>query len=93
MFSIFRDADQLANVEEQLETMLASCEDAYRLATTAAFGEADVVVNGTQLKALDKEINRMERSIRRELLIHGNRARCRSRPGPHAHVHVARQGC
>ena len=71
MFSIFRDADQLENVEEQLHGMLASCEDAYRLATTAAFGEADVVDAGDQLKSLDKEINKTERAIRRELLVHG----------------------
>jgi phosphate uptake regulator len=71
MFSIFRDADQLENVEEQLHTMLASCEDAYRLATTAAFGEADVSEAGDQLMALDKAINKTERSIRRELLVHG----------------------
>ena len=84
MFSIFRDADQLENVEEQLHTMLASCEDAYRLATTAAFGEADVSEAGDQLMALDKAINKTERSIRRELLVHGtvkgadvDQARCR----------------
>jgi len=71
MFSIFRDADQLENVEEQLHEMLASCEDAYRLATTAAFGETDVSEAGTQLWALDKAINKTERSIRRELLVHG----------------------
>ena len=71
MFSIFRDADQLENVEEQLHGMLASCEDAYRLATTAVFGETDVTKAGTQLWKLDKEINRTERSIRRELLVHG----------------------
>jgi len=71
MFSIFRDADQLENVEEQLHEMLASCEDTYRLATTAVFGEADVAASGEQLKALDKAINKTERSIRRELLVHG----------------------
>ena len=58
MFSIFRDADQLENVEEQLHEMLASCEDTYRLATTAVFGEADVAASGEQLKALDKAINK-----------------------------------
>jgi len=71
MFSIFRDADQLENVEEQLHGMLASCEDAYRLATTAAFGEADVAEAGVLLKALDKDINKTERAVRRELLVHG----------------------
>jgi len=71
MFSIFRDADQLENVEEQLHEMLASCEDAYRLATTAVFGEVDVTGAGKQLWELDRAINKTERSIRRELLVHG----------------------
>jgi phosphate uptake regulator len=71
MFSIFRDADQLENVEVQLHEMLASCEDTYRLATAAVFGEADVSDAGEQLLALDKAINKTERSIRRELLVHG----------------------
>lgn len=71
MFSLFRDADQLQHVEEQLVQMLASCQDAYRLATAATFGETDAQEAGAELKALDKEINRTEREIRRELLIHG----------------------
>jgi phosphate uptake regulator len=71
MFSMFRDADQLQHVEEQLVEMLANCQEAFRLATTAVFGEADVDVTGADLKTLDKEINRTERAIRRELLVHG----------------------
>ena len=71
MFSLFRDADQLQAIEAQLVEMLASCQDAYRLATSAAFGEADTVKSGMDLLSLDKDINRMERRIRRELLIHG----------------------
>jgi phosphate uptake regulator len=71
MFSIFRDSDQLETVESQLEEMLASCQDAYRLATSAAFGERDVAKAGEELLALDKDINRTERAIRRELLVHG----------------------
>lgn len=71
MFSIFRDADQLEAVERQLAEMLASCQDAYRLATAAAFGEREVAASGQELLALDKDINRTERAIRRELLIHG----------------------
>lgn len=71
MFSIFRDADQLENVEQQLVEMLASCKEAYRLATVATFGESDSDDAGEQLFALDAEINRTERAIRRELLVHG----------------------
>ena len=67
MFSVFRDADQLENVEQQLAEMLASCQDAFRLATSATFGEEDVQEAGAQLMALDKDINRTERAIRRVL--------------------------
>lgn len=71
MFSIFRDTDQLETVEQQLVEMLASCQDAFRLATAAVFGEEDVTVAGDQLEETDKDLNRTERAIRRELLVHG----------------------
>lgn len=71
MFSIFRDSDQLENVEQQLAAMLAQCQDAYRLATEALFGEADPTKAGEELLELDQEINRTERAVRRELLVHG----------------------
>jgi phosphate transport system protein len=71
MFSIFRDADQLESVEQQLLEMLASCQDAFRLATGCLLGDGDVASNGEAVRALDKDINRLERAIRRELLIHG----------------------
>jgi phosphate uptake regulator len=71
MFSIFRDADQLESIEQQLLEMLESCQDAFRLATGSLFGEGDVVANGEAVLSLDKDINRLERAIRRELLIHG----------------------
>lgn len=71
MFSIFRDSDQLETVEQQLAGMLSRCQDAYRLATAATFGEREVSAAGEELIALDKEINRTERAVRRELLVHG----------------------
>jgi phosphate uptake regulator len=71
MFSIFRDADQLENVEKQLAGMLAQCQDAYRIATEGVFGDRDPTAAGEELLALDQEINRTERAIRRELLVHG----------------------
>ena len=71
MFSIFRDTDQLATVEQQITEMLASCQDAFRLAASSLFGEEDVSVAGDQLEETDKDLNRTERAIRRELLVHG----------------------
>jgi len=71
MFSIFRDTNQLNTVEQQITEMLASCQDTFRLATSALFGEEDVDVAGGQLDETDKDLNRTERAIRRELLVHG----------------------
>lgn len=71
MFSIFRDTDQLDTVEQQITEMLASCQDTFRLATSAVFGEEDVTIAGDQLEETDKDLNRTERAIRRELLVHG----------------------
>lgn len=71
MFSIFRDSDQLENVEQQLAAMLVQCEDAYRIATQAVFAEREPIEAGVELMALDAEINRTERAVRRELLVHG----------------------
>lgn len=71
MFSIFRDADQLDTVEEQLLEMLASCQNTFDLATGAVLGELDVTEAGNQLAEIDRELNKTERAIRRELLVHG----------------------
>ena len=71
MFSIFRDTDQLSNVEQQLSGMLAICQDTFRLGTAAVFEEMDVIEAGDQLDAVDQNLNETERAIRRELLVHG----------------------
>ena len=71
MFSIFRDSDQLEAVEQQLVQMLANCEETFRLATAAVFGEMNVTEAGELLETVDKELNKTERAIRRELLVHG----------------------
>lgn len=71
MFSIFRDSDQLEAVEQQLVEMLTNCQDTFRLGTAAVFGEMDVTEAGDLLDAVDKNLNKTERAIRRELLVHG----------------------
>ena len=71
MLSIFRDADHIENVETELKLMLGHCREMFTLASDAVFGvrSADDVQN--ELWDLDKQLNRTERSIRRELLVHG----------------------
>lgn len=71
MFSIFKEADSLKGVESQLDTMLSDCSRMYSLATSAIFGEAAPDTVNEELWSRDKEVNRAERAIRRELLIHG----------------------
>jgi phosphate uptake regulator len=71
MFSIFRDADQLQNVEDQINEMLGSARRMFDLACGALLMDESPSEVSEELWSLDKELNRTERSIRRELLIHG----------------------
>ncbi len=71
MFSIFRDADQLENVEGELELMLGHCRQMFALASDALLGVRSDEDVKNELWDLDKTLNRTERSIRRELLVHG----------------------
>ncbi len=71
MFSMFRDTDQLDTVERQILEMLGGCHDAYGLATEALFGERAPSDIAEPLDSMDKDLNRTERAIRRELLVHG----------------------
>lgn len=72
MFSIFRGADQMEAVEEQLIAMLASCQDTFELAAAAVFGEQNVDEAGAQLGLIDHDMNRTERAVRREMLVYGS---------------------
>ena len=71
MFSIFRDADQLENVEEQLDTMLNGGRRMFDLASDSIFSIKSVEDVQDELWGLDKELNKTERAVRRELMVHG----------------------
>jgi phosphate uptake regulator len=71
MFSIFRDADQLQNVEDQIDTMLGDARTMYDLAVSSLLGHRSPADVSEELWAMDKSMNKAERDIRRELLIHG----------------------
>ena len=71
MFSIFRDADQLQNVEGQINDMLGSARRMFDLAAGALLMDQSPTEVSEEVWALDKQLNKTERSIRRELLIHG----------------------
>ena len=72
MFSLFRDAQQLENVETQLVEMLGTCSRMFELAVSALMRTSDPAAVAEEIFALDKELNRTEREIRRELLVHGS---------------------
>jgi phosphate uptake regulator len=57
--------------EEQIVAMLASCQDTFDLAAGAVFGELDVTESGNQLGLIDRDLNKTERAVRREMLVHG----------------------
>jgi len=72
MFSLFRDAQQLENVETQLVQMLERSSRMFELAVSAVMRVSDPANVADEIFALDKEMNRTEREIRRELLVHGS---------------------
>ncbi len=71
MFSIFKESGStLKGVEQRLDEMLADCIRMYSLATRAVLGEVESASVSEELWSLDKGVNRAERSIRRDLLVH-----------------------
>jgi phosphate transport system protein len=71
MFSLFRNANQLENVERQLVEMLDVCSRMYGVSCRPLFGDASPDEVKEEVYAMDKLLNRTEREIRRELLVHG----------------------
>jgi Na+/phosphate symporter len=71
VFSIFKESGStLKGVEQRLDEMLTDCNRMYSLATRAIFGEAESAAVSEELWSLDKGVNRAERAIRRDLLVH-----------------------
>lgn len=70
MFSIFKEADN-QEIEAQLDGMLADCIQMFELATNALFGVQTSEAVRDEVWALDKQVNRRERTVRRELLVRG----------------------
>jgi phosphate uptake regulator len=71
VFSIFKESDSLAEVESHLDQMLESCCRMFDLAAGSVFGEVAAEEVSEELWSLDKQVNRTERMVRRELLVHG----------------------
>ncbi len=60
----------LEKIEQQVQKMLSDNETTFQLAADAAFGRVDPGEIGKALRKSDRQVNRGERAIRRELVVH-----------------------
>ena len=72
VLNFFRSGSEgsLDVIEQQLQEMLSDNETTFGYATDALFGRVSPEEIGKPLRKSDKQVNRGERSIRRELIIH-----------------------
>ena len=72
VLDFFRSGSEgsLEKIEQQVQEMLADNETTFALATDAVFGRVDPEGVGKELRKSDRQVNRGERSIRRELIVH-----------------------
>jgi phosphate uptake regulator len=64
-----RSDDTLEVIEKQVQEMLSNDRTTFRYATDALFGRADAAAVMSSLRDSDREVNRAERAIRREMLV------------------------
>ncbi len=72
VLDFFRSSSEgsLDKIEQSVQDMLADNNTTFGLATDAVFGRVDPDEIGKDLRKSDRQVNRGERSIRRELIIH-----------------------
>jgi len=72
VFDFFRSGSEgsLEKIEQSVQEMLADNNTTFGLATDAVFGRVDPAEIGKDLRKSDRQVNKGERSIRRELIIH-----------------------
>ncbi len=63
---------RLEEVEADLQQMLADDRHSFDIATSALIGGADVEVVGPDLRQTDNRVNKLERDIRRKLVVHAS---------------------
>lgn len=61
---------QVGLIEGEIQEMLGLCRETFELAYAALVGEAESAEAGELLQGRDRSVNRMERSIRRQLVVH-----------------------
>ncbi len=72
VLDFFRSGSEgsLEKIEQSVQEMLADNNTTFGLATDAVFGRVDPAEIGKDLRKSDRQVNKGERSIRRELIIH-----------------------
>jgi phosphate uptake regulator len=74
IFNLLRGqgGDRLEQIEAKVQRMLASDRREFDLAMAALLGDAVASEARTELRAMDREVNELEREIRRELIVHAS---------------------
>lgn len=72
VFELFKGHgdSQLELIESQVQEMLADCGRTFDLAMESLLGEEPAESVGKELRKTDRRVNRAERAIRRELIVH-----------------------
>ncbi|MBM3696112.1 MAG: hypothetical protein FJW79_09300 [Actinobacteria bacterium] len=61
---------QLEAIEGEIAGMLLNCRHTFDLAVNALIGGTDPLVVGPEIRATDRKVNRAERAVRKELVVH-----------------------
>lgn len=64
--------DRLDEIEARVQTMLRNDRHEVELAMRALLGDASPADVGEEIRAADQKVNRLEREIRRELVVHAS---------------------
>ena len=72
VFELFKgqSGSSLAGIEGRIQEMLSTCDRVLRLAVSAFDKDVSAAEIGEEVRKTDREVNRTERSIRRELVVH-----------------------
>jgi phosphate uptake regulator len=72
VLKLFRSDDRLDRIEAKVQEMLRYDRHEFDLAMSALMGDLVASEVNTQLRSTDRKVNRLEREIRRELLVHAS---------------------
>ena len=71
LLSFFQSGDStLSQIEHEVLSMIADCRHSLDLAMSALVTDADIAPTGEEVRSTDRQINAVEESVRRELVVH-----------------------